>query len=57
MIVRIYAPSSCKSLFWKVSIVERESWAMQKLFIKERKRKKSIEKNGQVSKISKTMGT
>jgi hypothetical protein len=29
---------------------------MQKLFIKERKRKR-IEKNGQVSKISKTMGT
>ena len=30
---------------------------MQKLFIKKEKRRKSIEKNGQVSEISKTMGT
>ena len=42
--VRMNAPSSCKCLSWKVSIVEQEAWAMQKLFIKERRRKKSIEK-------------
>jgi hypothetical protein len=39
----------------------KEAWAMQKIFIKKRKRKrkkgKKDEKNGQVSKISKTMGT
>ena len=38
----------------KFSIAEEEAWAMQKLFIKKRK---SIEKIGQVSEISKTMGT
>ena len=38
--VRIKAPSSCKCLSWKVSIAEREAWAMQKLFQK----KESIEK-------------
>ena len=54
MLDRINAPSSCKCLSWKVSIVEREAWAMQKLFIKE---KESIGKNGQVSEIFKTMGT
>ena len=41
----------------KFSIVEKEAWAMQKLFIKNEKRRKSIEKNGQVFEISKTMGT
>ena len=56
MIVRINAPSSCKCLSWKVSIAEREAWAIQKLFIKEWKIN-SIEKNGQVSKILKIMGT
>ena len=55
MFVRINAPSSCKCLFWKVSIAEKEAWAMQKLFIKEKKKK--YWKNGQVSKISKPMGT
>ena len=49
---RINAPSSWKCLSSKLSIVEREAWAMQKLFIKN-----SIEKNGQVSKILKTIGT
>ena len=28
----------------KFSIAEKEAWAMQKLFIKKRRRKKSIEK-------------
>ena len=37
MFVRINAPSSCKYLSWKVSIVEEDGWAMQKLFIKEKK--------------------
>ena len=37
--VRINAPSSCECLSWKVSIAEKEVWAMQKLFIKERKEK------------------
>ena len=31
--------------------------AMQKLFMKRRKKKKSVEKNGQVSEIYKTIGT
>ena len=36
----------------------REAWAMQELFIKkEKKRKKELRKNGQVSEIFKTMGT
>ena len=43
MLDRINAPSYCKCLSWKFSIAERETWAMQKLFIKERKRK-SIKK-------------
>ena len=30
---------------------------MQKLFIKKEKKKEALEKNGQVSKISKTIGT
>jgi hypothetical protein len=30
---------------------------MQKLFMKKKKRKKRVEKNGQVSEISKIMGT
>ena len=51
--VRINAPSSCVCLSWKVSIAEKEAWAMQKLFMKE---KRKYWKNGQVSKISKTMG-
>ena len=58
MLDRINAPSSCKCLSWQVSIAERESWAMQKLFIKNKEKKKmSWEKNGQVFEISKTMGT
>ena len=44
MIVRINAPSSCKCLSWKVSITEEEAWAMQKLFIKERKVLKKMDK-------------
>ena len=32
----------------------KEAWVMQKLFIK---KEKSVEKNGQVSEISRTMGT
>ena len=32
--VRINAPSSCKCLSSKVSIAEKEAWAMQKFFIK-----------------------
>ena len=52
MFDRINAPSSCKCLSWKDSIVEQETWAMQKLFMK----RKSIEKMD-VSKISKPMGT
>ena len=55
ILARINAPSSCKCLFWKVSITEKEAWAMQKLFMKEKEKKKW--KNGQMSKISKTMGT
>ena len=39
---RINAPSSCKCLSWKVSIVEEEARAMQKLFIK--KERNSIKK-------------
>ena len=37
----------------------KEAWAMQKLFIykKEEKKKRELGKNGQVSEISKTMGT
>ena len=54
MFVRINAPSSCKYPSWKVSIVEEEAWAMQELFMKE---KEKYWKNGQVSEISKTMGT
>ena len=39
-------------------VAEKRHEAMQKLFIKkEKKRKKRIEKNGQVSEISKTMDT
>ena len=30
MLDRINAPSSCKCLFWKVSIAKKEAWAMQK---------------------------
>ena len=54
MFVRIHAPSSCKCLSWKVLNCRKEAWAMQKLFIKG---KESIEKNGQVSEMFKTMGT
>ena len=57
MIVRINAPNSCKCLSWKVSIAKKEACAMPKLFIKERKKEKRIEKNGQVFEILKTMGT
>ena len=39
----------------KFQLHEKEAWAMQNLFIKERKEK--VLKNGQVSEISKTMGT
>ena len=35
----------------------KAAWAMQKLFIKKREKKKELRKNGQVSEISKTMGT
>ena len=35
----------------------KEAWAIEKLLIKKEKRKKELRKNGQVSKISKTMGT
>jgi hypothetical protein len=42
----------------KSFVIEKRLVAMQKLFIKKRRRKKErIGKNGQVSKISKTMGT
>ena len=57
MIVRINAPSSCKCLSWKVSIAEKEAWAMPKLFIKKEEENKKYWKNGQVSEIFKTMGT
>jgi hypothetical protein len=40
--VWINAPSSCKCFSSKVSIAEKEAWAMQKLFIN--KKRKSIEK-------------
>jgi hypothetical protein len=43
MFVRINALSSCKCLSSKVSIAEKEAWAMQKLFMKEKK-KKELEK-------------
>jgi hypothetical protein len=36
----------------------KEAWAIQKLFIKKKEtKKKELRKNGQVSKIFKTMGT
>ena len=35
----------------------KEAWAMQKLFIRKKGRKKKLRKNGQVFEISKTMGT
>ena len=38
-------------------VVEKRHGAMQKLFIKKKGKKEIWEKNGQVSKISKTMGT
>jgi hypothetical protein len=44
----------------KSFIAEKKHMAMQKLFIKKKKKKKKKEKsvkNGQVSEISKTMGT
>ena len=42
----------------KSSIAEKKHVAMQKLFIKKRKKKKRrVEKNEQVSEILKTMGT
>ena len=53
-----YPPNKCSKfllLSLKSFIAEKKHVAMQKLFIK--KRKKSDEKNGQVSKIFKTMGT
>ena len=37
-------------------VAEKIHGAMQKLFIKKRKRKKELRKNGQVSEIFKTMG-
>ena len=36
---------------------QKKHEAMQKLFMKRRKKKKSVEKNGQVSEIYKIMGT
>jgi hypothetical protein len=39
------------------SSTRKEAWAMQKLFIKKEKIKKELRKNGQVSEISKIMGT
>ena len=44
MFVRINAPSFCCYLSWKFQFAEGETWAMQKLFIKKEKRRKSIEK-------------
>ena len=38
-------------------VAEKRHGAMKKLFIKKRKRKKELRKNGQVSEIFKTMGT
>jgi hypothetical protein len=42
--VRINAPSSCKCLSWKVSIAEKEAWAMQELFIKEKRSWEKMDK-------------
>ena len=36
---------------------KEEAWAMQKLFKKRERKEKKLRKNGQVSKIFKTMGT
>jgi hypothetical protein len=52
---QINALSSCFYLS-KVHC-RKEAWAMQKLFIKKEKIKKELRKNGQVSEISKIMGT
>jgi hypothetical protein len=41
----------------KSFVAEKRHGAMQKLFIKKRKENKEVEKNRQVSEISKTMGT
>ena len=55
MIVRINAPSSCKCLSWKVSLAEKRGMGYAKVI--HEKKKKKYWKNGQVSEISKTMGT
>ena len=57
-----YPPNKCSKfllLSLKSFVAKKRHGAMQKLFIKKGKKreKKSWEKNGQVSKISKTMGT
>ena len=55
---QINAPSSC--CYLSKVLLQKRHGAMQKLFIKKRKKRKkkmSWEKNGQVSEISKTMGT
>ena len=54
--VRINAPISCKCLSWKVSTAWKRGMGYGKV-IHEKKKRKIIEKNGQVSEILKTMGT
>ena len=55
--LKINAPSSC--CYLSNVLLQKKAWDMQKLFIKKEKEKKQRElrKNGQVSEISKTMGT
>ena len=52
MFDRIIALSSCKCLSWKFSNAEKEACGYAKVI-----QRKSIEKNGQLSEILKTMGT
>jgi hypothetical protein len=58
-----YTPNKCSKfllLSLKSFVAEKRHVAMQKLFIKKRDKKrkrKVLEKNGQVSDISKTMGS
>ena len=52
--IQINASSSCCYLS-NILVAEKRHGAMQKLFIKKRKRKKKLRKNGQVSEIFKTI--
>jgi hypothetical protein len=55
-----HPPNKCSKILLlslKSFVAEKRHGAMQKLFMKKKKKEKRVEKNGQVSEILKTMRT